>query len=113
MNVVDSCGWLEHFLDGNNSAFFTPVLKDTSQLILPSVSVYEVCRRVLMLYGAQQADMVRRAMMSVTVVQLDATGMYQAALASKKYQLHMADAIIWQTAPVSYTHLTLPTIYSV
>ena len=96
--MVDSCGWLEHFLDGNNSAFFTPVLKDTAQLIVPSVSVYEVCRRVLMLYGAQQADMVRRAMMSVTVVQLDATGMYQAALASKQYQLHMADAIIWQTA---------------
>ena len=98
MNVVDSCGWLEHFLAGPNHAFYAPVLKNTSQLIVPSVSVYEVCRRVLMLYGAQQADMVRRAMMSVTVVQLDALGMYQAALASKKYQLHMADAIIWQTA---------------
>jgi len=98
VNVVDSCGWLEHFLDGSNRAFFTPVLKDTSKLIVPSVSVYEVCRRVLMLYGVQQADMVRRAMTSVTVVQLDATGMYQAALASKEYQLHMADAIIWQTA---------------
>lgn len=98
MNVVDSCGWLEHFLDGNNSAFFTPVLKETSQLIVPSVTVYEVCRRVLMLYGPQQADRVRGAMMSAAVAQLDAAGMYQAALASKKYQLHMADAIIWQTA---------------
>lgn len=100
MNVVDSCGWLEHFLDGRNAPFFTPVLQDSGQLIVPALTVFEVSRRVLTLYGADQADVVVRAMSTLPIVQLDAAGMYQAAQLSRQHQLHMADAIIWQTAKV-------------
>jgi predicted nucleic acid-binding protein len=98
MNMLDSCGWLEHLCGGGNHAFFAPVLRDTPQLLVASLSIYEVCRRVLALHGPEQATVIYRAMTSVPVVQLDAAGMYQAALASKQHQLHMADAIIWQTA---------------
>lgn len=98
MNIVDSCGWLEHFLAGPNADFFAPVLQDADHLMVSALSVFEVCRRVVTLYGADQAEVVHRAMASLPVVQLDAAGMHLAALNSVKHKLHMADAIIWQTA---------------
>ncbi len=98
MNMLDSCGWLEHFDGGINQDFFTPVLRETSQLLVASLTIYEVCRRILLLHGAQKANLAFRAMTSVPVVQIDAVGMYHAAVASQQYKLHMADAIIWQTS---------------
>ena len=47
MNVVDSSGWLEYFADGPNAAFFAPPIEDTAELVVPSVSLYEVFKRVL------------------------------------------------------------------
>ncbi len=98
MNIVDSCGWLEYFLDGPHQHFFAPVLTDESHLLVASITLYEVSRRILSLYGAPQAEAAFRAMSSLPVVHLDAAGMYQAAAAAQRYKLHMADAIIWQTA---------------
>jgi hypothetical protein len=47
MNVVDSCGWLEYIADGPNAAFFEPALSDLPNLIVPSITLYEVYKRVL------------------------------------------------------------------
>ena len=98
MNMLDSCGWLEYFLAGKNADFFEPVLSDKPHLLVPALTVYEVCRRVLSLYGNTQASTIHRAMSSFPVVQLDAAGMFQASIAAQAHKLHMADAIIWQTA---------------
>ena len=29
MNLVDSSGWLEYFIDGKNAEFFAPVIENT------------------------------------------------------------------------------------
>ena len=47
MNVVDSSGWLEYFADGPNASFFAPAIEATDALVVPSISVYEVFKRVL------------------------------------------------------------------
>ena len=47
MNVVDSSGWLEFFADGANSAFFAEPITHTQQLIVPSIILLEVFKRVL------------------------------------------------------------------
>ena len=47
MNVVDSCGWLEYFADGPNADFFASAIEDVSELIVPTLSLYEVFKRVL------------------------------------------------------------------
>jgi hypothetical protein len=47
MNVVDSSGWLEYFADGPNADFFAPAIESISELVVPSVSIYEVFKRVL------------------------------------------------------------------
>jgi hypothetical protein len=47
MNVVDSSGWLEYFADGPNAAFFAPAIEKPSDLLVPTISLYEVFKRVL------------------------------------------------------------------
>ena len=47
MNVVDSSGWLEYFADESNAAFFAPAIEAGSELVVPSISLYEVFRRIL------------------------------------------------------------------
>ncbi len=98
MNVVDSCGWLEYIADGKNASFFEPALADLPNLIVPAITIYEVCKRVLVQRGQPFADRAVTAMSRGQVVQLDAPGMRLAAIASVQFKLAMADAIIWQTA---------------
>jgi len=47
MNVVDSSAWLEYFANGPNAAFFAPAIEKTSDLLVPSLTLYEVFKRVL------------------------------------------------------------------
>ena len=46
MNVVDSSGWIEHFQSSHRAAFFSAALSDKAQLLVPSIAVYEVHRRL-------------------------------------------------------------------
>ena len=98
MNVVDSCGWLEYIADGPNAMFFEPALIDLEKLIVPSITIYEVCKRVLLQSGQAFAERAVNAMRRGNVVHLDANNLQLAAIASVHYKLAMADAIIWQTA---------------
>jgi predicted nucleic acid-binding protein len=105
MNVVDSCGWLEYIADGPNASFFEPALADLPNLIVPSITIYEVCKRVLVQSGQTFADRAVNAMSRGQVVNLDADNLRLAAIASVRYKLAMADAIIWQTAQLHEAQL--------
>jgi predicted nucleic acid-binding protein len=98
MNVVDSCGWLEYIADGPNASFFEPALADLPTLVVPSITIYEVCKRILVQRGQTYADRAVAAMGRGRIVHLDAAGLRLAAIASMHYKLAMADAIVWQTA---------------
>jgi hypothetical protein len=56
MNVVDSCGWLEYIADGPNASFFEPVLADLPKLVVPAITIYEVCKRILLQRDQADAD---------------------------------------------------------
>ena len=47
MNVVDSSGWLGYLADETNAAFFAPAIENVAELVVPSLSVYEVFKRIL------------------------------------------------------------------
>lgn len=47
MNVVDSSGWLEYFAEGPNAGFFTAAIEKPADLVVPTISLYEVFKRVL------------------------------------------------------------------
>lgn len=98
MNVVDSCGWLEYVADGPSAGFFEPALIDLANLIVPSITIYEVCKRVLLQSGPAFAERAVNAMNRGKVVHLDANHLQLAVIASLRYKLAMADAMIWQTA---------------
>ncbi len=98
MNVVDSCGWLEYIADGPNAGFFAGALEDVSQLIVPSISLYEVYKRVLQQRGEDMARQIAAAMMQARVVDLDADIAVSAARLAVETKLPMADSIMLATA---------------
>ena len=55
MNVVDSSGWLEYFADGANADFFAPPIQKVTELVVPTISLYEVFRRVHQQRGEDSA----------------------------------------------------------
>jgi predicted nucleic acid-binding protein len=98
MNVVDSSGWLEYFADGPNADFFAPSIEDVAELIVPSISVYEVFKKVFEQRGEGDALQAVATMEQGVVIDLDTTLALRAAKVSLDLKLPMADSIILATA---------------
>ncbi len=52
MNVVDSSAWIEYFADGPNAGFFAAAVEDTADLVVPTLCLYEVFKRILQQRGS-------------------------------------------------------------
>lgn len=98
LNLVDSCGWLEYVTGGANADFFEAALLDTGRLIVPTLCLYEVGKRMLITQGEAAALEVLEMMQKSRVVQLAPVDYFAAAKTSVLHKLAMADALIWQTA---------------
>lgn len=98
MNVVDSSGWLEYFAGGTNAGVFAPALQATHTLIVPTLSIYEVFKRVCAQRSEDDALAAVAVMEQGTVVELDSVTAMAAARLSLEYGLPMADSIILATA---------------
>ncbi len=98
MNVVDSSGWLEFFADGVNAEQFSGPLSELEQLIVPSISVFEVFRVVCRQRGEEQALQAAALMQHGKTVELSSSLALYAAKLSIELKLPMADSIILATA---------------
>ncbi len=98
MNVVDSCGWLEYFSDGPNAGKFAEPIQETSSLIVPTLSMYEVFKVALREKGEDAALQVVAIMKQGQEVELNSNIAIQAAKVSFDLKIPMADAIILTTA---------------
>ena len=98
MNVVDSSGWLEYFADGPNAKFFAPAVEATRDLIVPTLSLYEVFKRVLQQRGENDALQAAALMQQGLVVELTSPIALSAARLSADTKLPMADSIMLATA---------------
>ncbi len=98
MNVVDSSAWLEYFADGPNAAYFRKPIEDEEALIVPSITLFEVFKRVYIQRGEEAALRAIATMESGQVIDLGAPLALQAAYISANNQLPMADSIILATA---------------
>lgn len=98
MNIVDSSGWLEYFADGPNAKHFATPLKETEQLIVPTISLYEVFKVVLRERGEDAALQGIALMRQGQIVDLNAELALLAAKIGLEYRLPMADAIMLATA---------------
>ena len=98
MNVVDSSGWLEYFGDGPNAAFFAPAIENTRELLVPTLSLYEVFKRVLQQRGEGEALQAVALMQQGQVFDLTPAVALSAAKASIELRLPMADSVMLVTA---------------
>ena len=98
MNVVDSCGWLEYFAAGPNADFFAPALEAPTELVVPTISVYEVFKRVVQQRGESDALQAVALMQQGSVVDLTAPIALEAARTSAALGLPMADSVMLATA---------------
>jgi predicted nucleic acid-binding protein len=98
LNVVDSSGWLEYFADGPNADFFAPAIENTKCLIVPSLTIFEVFRKILGQRTETAGLLAIAAMQQGRVVDLDALLSLEAARLSLEYKLPLADSVILATA---------------
>ena len=101
MNVVDSSGWLEYLAGGPNAGFFAPAVEGTADLLVPTLSIYEVFKRVLMQRDETLALQAIALMHQGRVVDLTASLAIDAARLSRSALLPMADSIMLATARLS------------
>jgi len=98
MNLVDSCGWLEFLADGPNAGFFSKALEDSARLIVPTICIYEVFRRLLQQVDRSAALEAVAAMRQAVVIPLTDALALQAAAIGQEMRLPMADSIVLATA---------------
>jgi toxin FitB len=98
MNVVDSSAWLEYFANGPNAAFFASAIEKPAELVVPSISLYEVFKRVLQQRDEGSALQAVAVMQQGAMVDLDASLALVAARLSIEHRLPMADSVILATA---------------
>lgn len=97
MNVVDSSGWIEYFIDGSNADLFASPILDSENLIVPTICLYEVFKHVLLKLGDDRALKTIGQMSLGTIVDLDRKIALQAAQISLEIKLAMANSIILAT----------------
>ena len=100
MNLVDSCGWLEYLADGPNAAFFAPAIENTEELIVPTLCILEVFKRVLQQRGEDAALQAAALMQQGQVIGLDIGIAVTAAKVGHEMKLPLADAVILATAKI-------------
>jgi predicted nucleic acid-binding protein len=98
MNLVDSSGWLEYFADGRNARFFAPAIEDTKNLIVSTINIYEVFKRVLQQRGEDEALQAVALMQQANIADVTSPIAMDAANLSAELKLPMADSIILATA---------------
>jgi predicted nucleic acid-binding protein len=98
VNVVDSSGWLEYFAGGPNASFFAAAIKATDTLVVPTICIYEVFKRLLTQRGEEDALQAIGIMSLGVIADLTREIAVNAAHASTEFQIAMADSIILATA---------------
>jgi predicted nucleic acid-binding protein len=92
MNVVDSSAWLEYFAAGPNASYFAEAIENTAELIVPTMSIYEVFKRILQQRSENEALQVVAVMQQGKISEMDSAVALSAARISIDHQLPMADS---------------------
>jgi predicted nucleic acid-binding protein len=103
--LVDSSGWVEFLGDGPPADKFAPYFEREERLLVPTIVLYEVYKKLLSAQGASAGDRFLSAALRARVAPLDERVALLAARISLDRRLAMADAIIYATAQVTGAHL--------
>jgi len=97
-NVVDSSGWLEYVDGGPNAQAFEAAILAVERLVVPTICLLEVFKRMLREKGEDAALDVVGQMRQGLVVDLDADLALEAARLGIELKLPLADSAILATA---------------
>lgn len=98
MNLVDSCGWLEYFAGGGNSEFFSQAIENVDELVVSTINIYEVFKKILIQRGESDAFKAISLMYQAKVIHVTPEISLYAAQLSYEYKLPMADSLILSSA---------------
>jgi predicted nucleic acid-binding protein len=98
MNIVDSSAWLEYFAEGSNARHFAKVIENAKELLVPSITLLEVFKRIALQHNESTALHYVAVMQQSKVVELDSALAIRAAALGVRFQLPLADSIIYATA---------------
>ena len=98
MNLVDSSGWLEYFADGKNADFFVSSIEDTENLMVSTINIYEVYKKVLSEKDEESAIQAVAIMQNSRIIDVDTSISLTAAKLSYDLKIPMADSLILSTA---------------
>jgi toxin FitB len=90
VNIVDSSAWLEYFADGPNANYFAAAIEDTAHLLVPSVVLYEVFKRILQQRDEGSALRAAAILQQGRVIDIDASLALSAAKLGADNKLAMA-----------------------
>jgi toxin FitB len=96
--LVDSSGWLEYLADGANADAYAKALEKLNEVLVPTICILEVFKKVLQERGEGPALEVAALMQRGSVVELDATIAMNAAKLGSELGLPLADSVILATA---------------
>jgi len=98
VNLVDSCGWLEYFADGPNAGFYAKAIERVDSLIVPTICILEVFKKVYQQRGENSAIQTYAAMSQGHVLEMDAAVAINAAKISAELKIPLADSVILASA---------------
>ena len=98
MNIVDSSLWIEYFLENDIDQSIIDTIKDTDNLYIPVISLYEVYKKFWAIGDNEKANIAVTIMQNADVIGINPQLAVLAAQLGKQYKLPMADSIIYATA---------------
>ncbi len=98
MNLVDSSGWLEYLSDSKNAKLFAPAIEKTDDLIVSTINIYEIYKKILNEKDENTAIQIIGLMQQAKVVEVNSSIAIQAAKLSVAQKIPMADSLIYTTA---------------
>lgn len=101
MNLVDSSGWLEYFVDGDNADSFAPAIENVADLLVSTINVYEVFKKILQEKDENSALQAAAVMQQGLVKDVDLRTSLLGARFSYEKKIPMADSLILATAHLS------------
>jgi len=98
VNLVDSSVWLEYLAAGRQASQFAAVVEAIDLLLVPTIVIVEVTRRVMQQRGEDAALQIAALLHQGKVVPLDSGVALSAAQLGVAHKLPLADSIIYATA---------------
>lgn len=105
VNLVDTSGWIEYLTDTKNADNFAKAIEDTNWLIIPSIVLFEVYKKLSQHWEEEEVLQTISSMQRAQIVPIDAELAITAASLQQKHNLPMADSMI--LAAARYFNATL------